>query len=141
MASACATDGGDPELGRDIEYRGSDCISIRTIRDYTPLDNRTLLIEAAAKRHYLVELVISSFELRSSYRLGFESRDEWLCPYGGDVIVFDSLMDQQVGIRSISRVTPEQVEELLIRYGKKEPAEQQDQAPEEIKGAEVEELG
>jgi hypothetical protein len=30
---------------------------------------------------------------------------------------------------------------LLIRYGKKEPVDQPDPAPPEVKGAEVEELG
>ena len=44
-------------------------------------------------------------------------------------------------IRGISRITAAQKEELLIRYGKKEPEEQQDQAPPKVKGAEVEELG
>ena len=82
--SGCASTGTESDLGSDIEYNGSDCISIRTIRDYRPLDNRNLLIEAAGKRNYLVT--------------------------------------------------------LLIRYGKKEPPEQERPAP-ELEGAEVEELG
>ena len=141
LLAACATTDGGSELGRDLDERGSDCISIRTIRDYTPLDNRSLLIEAAGKRNYYVTLVISSFELRSSHRLGFQSRDDWLCPYGGDQIVFDGFGEMPIGIRSITRLTPEQVEDLLIRHGKKEPEEQQDQAPTDLEGAEVEELG
>ena len=39
------------------------------------------------------------------------------------------------------RITPEQADELLFRYGKKERPEQQDPAPPELDGAEVEELG
>lgn len=139
---SCAGVQEDSGLGKDIDFSGSDCISIRTIRDYTPLDRSTLLMEGSGNRNYLVTLVSPSFELRSAFRLGFSSRDEWLCPYGGDRIVFEGGMaGDDVMIRGISRVTSEQADELLIRYGKKEPDEQKDQAPPEVKGAEVEELG
>jgi hypothetical protein len=99
-----------------------------------------LLIEAAGKRNYLVTLAISSFELRSAFRLATQSRDDWLCPYGGDRIVFDGHGEGPISIRSISRLTAEQTEDLLIRFGKKEPPEQERPAP-ELEGAEVEELG
>lgn len=138
----CASTGEQNELGDDIDYSGSDCISIRTIRDYTPLDRSNLLIEGAGKRTYLVSLMHSSLELRSSFGIGFSSRDDWLCPYGGDEIVVESLSGERVRIRSISRLNEEQVEDVLIRYGKIEPSEEQDPAPaEELQGAEVEELG
>jgi hypothetical protein len=138
--SACASTETESELGTDIEYNGSDCISIRTIRDYTPLDNQNMLIEAAGRRNYLVTLVMSSFELRSSFQIATQSRDDWLCPYGGDRIVFGSRAEFPASIRSISRLTAEQTEDLLIRYGKMEAPEQERPAP-DLKGAEVEELG
>ena len=129
------------DLGRDIDYNGSDCISIRTIRDYTPLDDRNLIIEGSGKRSYLVTLRVSTFELRSSHQMSFTSRDDWLCPYGGDEIIFGSFSRYGAGIRSISRLTKEQLEEVLIRYGKIDPGDEQDPEPREIEGAEVEELG
>ena len=73
--------------------------------------------------------------------MAFSSRDDWLCPYGGDEIIFGSFSQHGAGIRSISRLTEEQEEELLIRYGKIDPGEEQDPEPREIEGAEVEELG
>jgi hypothetical protein len=73
--------------------------------------------------------------------MGFSSRDDQLCPYGGDGIVVGSLSRDTIAIRAISRVSEEQADQLLIRYGRKEPAEQQAPAPEDVKGAEVEELG
>ena len=138
--SGCATTESDSELGTDIEYSGSDCISIRTIRDYTPLDNRNLLIEGAGRRNYLVTLAMSSFEIRSAFGMATVSRDDWLCPYGGDRLVFNGRTEGGVSIRSISRLTAEQTEDLLIKYGKKEPPEQERPAP-DLEGAEVEELG
>ena len=123
-----------------LELRGSDCILIRTIRDYTPLDDSNLLIWGAAKRGYLVTLVRPAFGIRTSFRLGFSSRDDQLCPYGGDSIVFGNLASDSIRVKSISRVNKEQAEEIQNRFGKKEPTEQQAPAPAEVKGAEVEEL-
>jgi hypothetical protein len=142
VIAGCAASGEASTSGaRDVDYRGSDCILIRTIRDYTPLDDSNLLIWGPAKRGYLVTLIRPAFDLRSSFRMGFSSRDDQLCPFGGDGIVVGSLTRDTIGIRSISRVSEEQAEQLLIRYGRKEPAEQQAPAPEDVKGAEVEELG
>ena len=125
-----------------MDFSGSDCISIRTIRDYTPLDRSTLLIEGAGKRKYLVTLIGPSFELRSSMGIGVASRDGWLCPYGGDTIVVDSLNREHLNIRGISRVNAEQAEDLLIRYGKKVAPTIENPTPaEKVDGAEVEELG
>lgn len=141
LVSCAATETG-PELGRDINYQGSDCISIRTIRDYEPLDSRNLLMTAGGNRSYFVTLASPAHQLRSAFRLGFSSRDQWLCPYGGDRIVFGGFSDFGFSIRSISRVTEEQAEELLIRYGKRPAGEQQDAGPPpDLKGADVEELG
>jgi hypothetical protein len=104
------------------------------------LDDRNLLIRGTGKRNYLVTLMHRSFGLKSSIGLGFSSRDDQLCPYGGDALVLDGLNREKVGIRSISEVSPEQVDELMIRFGRKEPDEQQTPAPKPVKGAEVEEL-
>jgi hypothetical protein len=73
--------------------------------------------------------------------LATRSRDDQLCPYGGDSIIFDDLLGGEARIQAISRVTPDQVEQILIRYGKKEPGDTEDPTPPEVKGAEVEELG
>ena len=125
----------------DIDYRGSDCILISTIRDYRTLDDRNLLIYGPGNRAYFVTLFRPSFELRSSFQMGFSSRDERLCPYGGDAIVVGSLNREEIAIQSISRVSEEQVEQLLVRFGKKEPSGQPTPEPGKVKGAEVEELG
>lgn len=141
LLTSCATSERAPAVPRDLTDSGSDCISIRTIRDYTPLDRSRLIIEGGGKRLYYVTLVASSFQLRGSHQIGVNSRDAWLCPYGGDRLVFSTFGDTSAGIRGIMRITPEQAEELLFRYGKKERPEQQDPAPQELDGAEVEELG
>jgi len=130
----------DLEAGFDLDYRGSDCISIRTIRDYTALDDRNLLIWASVKRPYFVRLSTPAWGLKGSFQIGTLSRDDRLCPYGGDALVFDSAGRDTARIASIRRISPEEADWLLIRFGKTDPAEDQTPAPEPIEGAEVEEL-
>ncbi len=131
----------EEELPDDLDLHGSDCISIRTIRDYTPLSRDSLLIHAAAKRSYFVTLFSPRFGMKSSFQLATRSRDDRLCPYGGDALIFGSFQGDEARIRSIKRLNPGQLEQVLVRYGKKEPADKPDPAPPEVKGAEVEELG
>ena len=128
----------DPTV--DLDYRGSDCISIRTIRDYTALDDRNLLIWASPKRPYFVRLSSPAWGLRGSFQIGTISRDDRLCPYGGDALVFDSAGRDTARIASIRRISEDEADWLLVRFGKKEPADDQAPAPKPVAGAEVEEL-
>ncbi len=128
----------DPEF--DLDYRGSDCIWIRTIRDYRALDDRNLLIWASARRPYFVRLFSPAWGLRSSFQIRTVSRDDRLCPYGGDALVFDSAGRDTARIASIRRISPDEADWLLVRFGKKDPAEEQAPVPKPLKGAEVEEL-
>lgn len=144
--SACATSestsSGASAAEPDLDFRGSDCILIRTIRDYTTLDRQHLLIHGLGNRAYYVKLFRPSFGMTGGIGMRVESRDDQLCPFGGDSIVFGSFGDERVRVQSISRLTAEQEEYLLERYGLSEPDEQQAPAsPPEVKGAEVEELG
>ncbi len=131
---------GDLDADFDLDYRGSDCISIRTIRDYTALDDRNLLIWASPKRPYFVRLSSPAWGLRSSFQIGTVSRDDRLCPYGGDALVFDSAGRDTARIASIRRISEDEADWLLVRFGKKESADDQAPAPKPVEGAEVEEL-
>lgn len=137
--SATVRDG--PEQTPDLDYRGSDCILIRTIRDYTPLDNRHLLIRGPGRQAYFVILTRPSADMRGALGFGVASRDGRFCPYGGDELVFGGFARERISAQSISRITAEQEAALLIRFGITEPANEQAPAPAEVKGAEVEELG
>ncbi len=130
------------ELGAefDLDYRGSDCISIRTIRDYTALDDRNLLLWASVKRPYFVRLSTPAWGLKGSFQIGTLSRDDRLCPYGGDALVFDSAGRDTARIASIRRIREDEADWLLVRFGKKESADDQTPVPKRGEGAEVDEL-
>ncbi len=133
-------DNDEIETENDIDYNGSDCIWIRSIRDYTPLDRRTLLIWGGSRPYY-VRLATPAREMESGMSVAVHSRDDRLCPYGGDGLIFSHFNGRPITVRSISRISKEQAEDILVRYGKSKSAEPQTPAPKELEGAEVEELG
>ncbi len=137
ILTACAGTAG--EEGRSVS-RGSDCIYEPSIRGYSVLDDSNLIVSTSGRRKYQVTLQQRAFGLRSSWGIGFRSRTNNICPAFGEV-VFDGHFDNEsIRIASIRRLSPEQEEDLLIRYGKKKPEIEHTPVPQDVKGAEVEEL-
>ena len=138
---ACASTQ-DGALGESAgsESTRSDCISQASIRDYTVLDNANLIVTQGASRKYHVELRRSAYGLRSSSTVGFVSQTSQICDRFSEVVVDDGFNVDKVRISSIRRLTPESEEDLLIRFGKIEPEYEQPRQPDEVAGAEVEEL-
>jgi len=139
--SACAAGGktaGETENSRSRS--AADCISQRSIRDYTVLDEANLIVTEGASRKYHMVLSRRAYGLRSSWQIGFNSPTGSLCGGFGDIVVSDGFGPESIRIDSIRRITPEEEEDLLIRFGKKEPEIKQPRQSEEVSGAEVEEL-
>ncbi len=139
---ACATPETSP-LDEDFDAlpQGSDCILEGTIRDYQVLDDENLVVTAAGRRKYHVELFRRAFGLRSSWQIGFRSPTSRVCPSFGEVIVDDNTGRlEAIRIESIRELSPEEYEALLVHFGKKEPDIEQTPAEEEVDTAEVEEL-
>lgn len=146
FSSGCASDGANSRATTsappDLDFNGSDCILIRTIRDYTPLDRQHLLVHGPGERSYFLTLSRPAFDMRGSIGFRVDSRDEQLCPFGGDSVIFGAFGGEMISVRSISRLTAEQEELLLARYGKVESvAPETPEQPSDVSGAEVEELG
>ena len=138
---ACAsTEEGALEGSAGSESTGSDCISQGSIRNYTVLDNANLIVTQGASRKYHVELRRPAYGLRSSSTVGFVSQTSLICGRFSEVVVDDGFSLDKVRISSIQRLTPESEEDLLIRFGKIEPEYEQPRQPDEVAGAEVEEL-
>jgi len=111
-----------------------------SIRDYQVLDESNLIVTERAKRKYHIILSRRAFGLRSTWQIAFRSQSGRICSAFSDLIVDDGFRSEAIGIRSIRRLTPEEYDDLLVRFGKKEPDAKQTTAPEPVKGAEVEEL-
>lgn len=138
---ACAGANDAPDRGEDSVAGGrSDCILKGSVRDYQVLDDRTLVLKASRNKAYLVELSRRVFDLRSGYRLGLKSDTSRVCAGFDSVVVNAEFGPEAVRISHIRLLSPEEYEELLIRFGKKEPEVEHTPEPEEVEGAEVEEL-
>lgn len=137
----CSTPGTEPggaESGAG--YGRSDCIFGGTIRDYRVLDESNLVVTAGASRHYHIELVRPAFGLKSSWQIAFVPAGSSVCRGSSELLVDDTMGPERIRLRHIQRLTTDEYDDLLIRYGKKEPEIEQAREPEEVKGAEVEEL-
>jgi hypothetical protein len=139
---ACATPtepSADAQLAED--GGGRDCISQSSIRDYQVLDDSNLVITEGVSRKYHVVLSRRAFGLRSTWQIGFRSMSGRVCAGTGDLIYNDGISGaESIRVRSIRRLGTEDLDDLLVRFGKKEPDVPQTPVQDEVKGAEVEEL-
>ena len=104
------------------------------------LDDDTLIFVASRKRAYLVELARRTIGLRSGYQLGLRSNTSRVCAGFGEVLVSNDFGTESVRITHIRPLSPEEHDEILIRFGKKEPEIEHTPEPVDVEGAEVEEL-
>ena len=125
--------------GGEVSGR-ADCISQGSIRDYRVLDESNLMVTERASRKYHVELGRRAYGLRASRAIGFESDSSRICGRFDDLVFDGNFGTEKVPIASIRRLTPEQEEDLLIRFGIIKPEYEQPRQPVEVQGAEVEEL-
>ena len=139
----CAASSDEYESAGDpVQSRSNDCFLQSSIRNYQVLDDSNLIVTGSGKRTYHVVLFNRAYGLRSSWAVGFRSRTGMICSTGSTLVVDDGFSRQEsIGLRSVRLITPEELDALLIRHGKKDPEEQQAPADEEVEGAEVEELG
>ena len=139
--ASCAGTGAPSEGGESTANSGrSDCIYEPSIRGYSVLDESNLIVEVSSNRNYHVALQRRARGLRFSQGIVFKSTTSRVCA-GFDEIVFNDRMGgESVRIAAIKELSPEDHEDLLIQYGKKEPDFEQAPATKDVKGAEVEEL-
>ena len=120
--------------------RSNDCVSEKMIRSYEILDDRNLIIEVAGRGNYLVGLRTSARGLDEYRPIGFLGM-AGVCKGSQLVFYGSSGRQEMVRLSSIRKITPEELDVLLIHYGKKAPDYNQSmKAEEEDYGAEIEEL-
>jgi hypothetical protein len=78
--------------------------------------------------------------LRSSWSIAFDTPTGRVCAGFSEVVFDDQMGIDKIRIASIRALTPEDEEDLLIRFGKKKPEFEHTPTPHEVKGADVEEL-
>ncbi|MGI9235343.1 MAG: DUF6491 family protein [Woeseiaceae bacterium] len=134
---ACAGTATDEERADSAR---SDCIYQPSVRGYTVLDESNLIVSASGRRQYHIVLHRRAFGLRSNWSIGLKSPTGRICS-GFSEVVFDGHNNgESIRIASVRELSVEEEEDLLIRYGKKEPEYEHTPTPGDVRGADVEEL-
>ena len=81
-----------------------------------------------------------AFGLRSSWGIAFNSPTGRICGGFGEVVFEGNPVPESIRIASVRQLTPEEEDDLLIRFGLKEPEIERMPAPTEVEGADIEEL-
>ena len=134
---ACA---GSDERPEGETTRRNDCIHEPSIRGYKVLDEQNLIIDAGGRRAYHLVLWRKAYGISSGWGIAFDSASSRICAGFSEVLFRGHFDGESMRITSIRELTPEEEEHLLIQYGKKEPEIKHTPAPQEVEGAEVEEL-
>ena len=127
LAAGCATTEGPDEdaapSAQAAECGESDCFFSRNLRDFRVLDNKTLAVWASSRRcPYVVELARPCGSLRFANTIAFDSRDAYICSYGGDaVLTRQGGGPDRCSIVNVRRISEQQLEGLYVEYGLTDP--------------------
>lgn len=140
LACAAAQDeyesAGDP-----VRTRGNDCILQSSIRDYQTLDDRNLIVSAGSRGDYHLELSRRAIGLRSNWSIGFVSPTGRICAGSGEILVDDGFgRKEAIRLSSVRQLNEDELDALLVQFGKKDPGHERAVEPQEVEGAAVEEL-
>lgn len=119
LAMSCASSPSGE--GAQSASRSTECIFGRTISNWRALDDENVILFASRRQPYLVELSRRAFGLSRDFRIGIYDRDGRICPFGGDAIIVDSVVQERIPIRSIRRLDEDQLQQIYIEYGITEP--------------------
>jgi Family of unknown function (DUF6491) len=96
----------------------NQCVFFRTLYDWRPLNNTSLIVWAPSRRDpYHIQLDKPCFGLRFAHTIGFTSRDSRLCGFGGDSVLVESGggRPDRCPIGSITKLTEESLKSLLAQ--------------------------
>jgi len=112
LIGACAT---APDASRSNSARATDCFFARSLRSWRYLDDRNLVVFANGRQPHHVELVAPMPGLDRNIAIGLFDRDGLICP--GDAIVARNVLPDRVTIRSVRRITEDELEALYVQFG------------------------
>lgn len=122
LAAAFAAVGACAQSAATTRSSADDCFFASTLRDWRPLDDENLVLFGSGRTPYHVELFRPAMGLSFNVMIGVFDRDGRICPYGGDAIIVDGAVPDRIPIRSIRRLTDDELDELYVQFGVRAPA-------------------
>ncbi|MGI9316620.1 MAG: DUF6491 family protein [bacterium] len=145
VACAGSSEAPDGSRGGQVEADdgrgGESCIEETRIRGFRVLDEVNLVISGTIRRHYHVVLQRRAWGLKSSTPITFDSPSKSVCAGLAKLVyVGNSQRLERIRIRQITELNNEEYESLLVMWGLMKPKIETKPEPEEVEGAEVEEI-
>jgi hypothetical protein len=119
--AACAGTGGENTAGGDEQQGDTNrCLFARTINNFEVLDDSNLIVWAPSRRDpYKIEIMGICHNLKLANAIAFNT-NSLLCGYAGERLVFSDMGSKTTcPIATVSRLTTQQMNSLLVQYGKK----------------------
>ena len=104
------------------------------------LDESNLIVGVSGRSQYHIRLQRRAVGMRSTWSIGFESPTGRICAGFSEVVFKGHMGTESIRIASIRELGDDELEDLLIQFGKKDPEIEHIPAPKEVQGAEIEEL-
>lgn len=118
--AALAAPAASDAAAKETHASRNECVFVRSIYDFKPLDRTNLIIWAPTRRNaYLVQLGFPLPELKFAQRLAIVDRDHngMLCGFGMDrIVVADSSFRQPSTILGMTRLDNERIAQLEAQY-------------------------
>src|SRR5262245_7776805 len=145
LLASCVSHGPQSQLGTQAKAdqqirlkRTSDCVFVSTISDFSPLDNRHVVLYSMGRRKaYLAELTGGCFDVKYQTQIGTVDGDQngQICGFGRDSIAYRQLGSvENCPIMGIEDLSNERREALGIGVPQTKPKEKEkEKAPAEEK--------
>jgi hypothetical protein len=127
LATGCATTSEQRRAAApsaaEAECGEAECFFAANLRDFRVLDDKTLVVWASSRRcPYVVELARRCGDMRFANTIAFDSRDSYVCSYGGDaVLARQGGGADRCPIVNIRRVSEQALEGIYVEYGLTDP--------------------
>lgn len=115
------------------------CLFARTISNFEVLDDNNLILWAPNRRSpYKMELMGGCFNLKLANAIAFNTQG-MLCGYAGERLIYEDMGRKMTcAVISVSQLSVQEMNALLVRYGKKPSCvDEAEKATPECAGQEV----
>jgi len=135
LVAACAgTERQVDEVAERTTAPGGDCFTVSLARDFRYLDDHNLIVYAAGRNPYHVELSQACFGLGSDFAIGLRSRTDRMCGLAGDAVIGRGLgRPERCSVVSVRRLDEAQMQALVEQFD----AEDREDSPIDVEVAEL----
>ena len=109
LAGCAGAPGPADEVARRTSSVAGDCFTVSLARDFRYLDDHNIIVYAAGRTPYHVEMSQSCFGLRGEFTIALSSRTERMCGFAGDSVIVRGVgFPERCPVLSVRRLDADQ---------------------------------